>query len=114
MRVRVSVAEPWLVLLAVSALTPMQCINKQTSLHVVWGSSYAEPWLVLPAVSELTSPNAFPRRRPFHPTRLREVILQLPVTGNSEGSGAAEQWAIPDGGVKGEHSPMQRVIRSKG
>jgi len=57
----------------------------------------------------------YSRRRPFHPQRLREFILKMPVSANADMEGAdGREWAIPEGRVKGDASPLDSIIRSKG
>jgi G3E family GTPase len=69
----------------------------------------------------------YSRRRPFHPQRLLQVVLQLPVRVDPNTGDLTDEWKLPnvarstgaaaeEGGARGdvEASVMRSIIRSKG
>jgi len=67
----------------------------------------------------------YSRRRPFHPQRLLQVVLQLPVRVDPNTGDLTDEWTLPnvarstgaaagEGGGEGGASVMRSIIRSKG
>ena len=67
----------------------------------------------------------YTRRRPFHPQRLLDAVLQLPVKEDPDSGDLADDWELPDVTAaatgdelvktdKGTPSVMRAIIRSKG